>query len=1111
MSSDDEVRRLRQDLDEVIHRTTSISQRLDKLEAARASRAEMVRRVLSVEEPQREPAKSLTAAFREAVKRGNLAAAERCIDEGVALDTVIEDDTALRLAIEAGQFEMVKMLVARGAKIEHGLFGWSDIRRAHYLRHDAIAAFLEQTLGVTPEPVVASPSPRPAPVLEPAAPIDLWGWLAASSAGQFVRTRIEEFRARTREIGWEAQLGTYWLPRVAVVCIAIAVVFFLSLAIERWGAAWMPHLRVAIGYAVCAGLLGMAWRAESKYTGLSRVLYGGGFAVMYFVTFATHYVRFAQVFASPVPTLLLLAAVVVAWAVAAQVRQSKIIAVLVTALGHLTVLLSILTLRTPGPFAVIGIVALSAGSAFFLLRNRWYYVGALGMVGSYINDAAAMAHSRGGDPHTDFVASLSVVTLFFLMFALAELFAPEELRRKTIPGWFRNAFVTLNTIAFLFLGAVIMSNFSFSRGHQDLFRFAAAALLLSMAAAYRRFRAGDPLYNVYYVKAIALATLALATRYGGNTLSVCLAVEMALLLVSARQSGLVVMRLLAYGVACVAFLQTLASVYTLAFGVELTSPLPMTSVHLIATPYDSAGYPGLAVRAALGIAAFFVASLLYQRTDWTLRSLTSIPQSASLASACWNLDLLSERPSWIKQDETPYGRSLIPYLYAVAGVVLWLAYAFPLVHAPHRFVFLAGCALALTVAAAWLRSNPFGLAAGVLFLGGAFPHATIDLMNPNAAPLPLLAVGVAAMWLVALASERGRIGAREGLAFHQKDGAPYVLYGICVWLSGLLVMQWIPNVHSAYALAIEAVAAGALVMVLHPGAFAIASCVLTLWAGAVFALGTLGSTPNTPDILAIAAIITGICLLADRYYATLAAEQSPRIARAIRWVFVVLAMLVIARYLEIAVPAAWRTVAVATACYAFLLYAGAFGSASAGAVSVAFMLFASGRHSVEAYHASGLDEGMIAGFVLIAAYWTLIERLYTRYAPHFAETLDKASQIMAYDPRKPETVLAPIGLATLLLVLMAERIPSLAQANPACITIGWFALAALLFATSLLFRQRFYRYSGLAVILLSLARLFLIDMKEQDPLLRVAAFAIVGSGLLAISVGYYKWVARSRG
>jgi uncharacterized membrane protein len=48
----------------------------------------------------------------------------------------------------------------------------------------------------------------------------------------------------------------------------------------------------------------------------------------------------------------------------------------------------------------------------------------------------------------------------------------------------------------------------------------------------------------------------------------------------------------------------------------------------------------------------------------------------------------------------------------------------------------------------------------------------------------------------------------------------------------------------------------------------------------------------------------------------------------------------------------------------------------------------------------------------------------------------------------------------------------------------------------------------LAVIVLSLLRLFAVDMSEQDPLLRVAAFGVVGAGLLSISIGYFKWMAR---
>jgi hypothetical protein len=187
-----------------------------------------------------------------------------------------------------------------------------------------------------------------------------------------------------------------------------------------------------------------------------------------------------------------------------------------------------------------------------------------------------------------------------------------------------------------------------------------------------------------------------------------------------------------------------------------------------------------------------------------------------------------------------------------------------------------------------------------------------------------------------------------------------------------------------------------------------------------------------------------------------------------------------------------------------------FRSPAAAGVAFAGMLYASCRHTGEAFTAASLQPGLVVAFGLLAVFWIVSERLYVWLAPRYGEILAAVARNAAYDPRRPESVLAPIGLATVLLLVLLNRIPHLANANLAFITISWFALAAGLFVLSLVFGQRFYRYAGLAVIVLSLGRLFLIDMKEQDPLLRVAAFAVVGAGLLCISVGYYKWMARAR-
>ena len=1120
MSSNDEVRHLRYDLDEVIHRTTDISQRLDKLEARYEQPAPSVEprelasppSVALAQVPQGEDAalraqqaeelKRKPGTLRDAAKQGDMELAKRCIEEDANVNEVIGDESLLDVAVEAGQLEMVRFLVANGARIEHNaLIGKSHVRRARYLGYKAMADFLAQASATKPRPIRTesiSVPPDKTPIGKPVAAPDVWTMLSAGPIGRFVRGRIEEVRSRTRELGWEVQLGTYLLPRVAVVCIAIAVVFFLTLAIERWGAAWMPHLRVGIGYAVCAGLLVLAWRSEAKYDGLARVLYGGGFAVMYFVTFATHYVRFAQVFASPVPTLLLLTAIVVAWAIAAQVRQSKIIAVLVTGLGHLTVLLSTLTLDSPGPSSVMGLVVLSAGSAFFLLRNRWYYVASLGLVGSYVNDVVAMAHSRGGNPYTDFAGSMGVLAIFFLMFALAELFSPEEVRRKTIPGWFRNAFVTANTVAFVALGTVIVANFDFTRDYQDVFRFAVAAVLMVIGLGYLRLRAGDPLFNVYFVKAVALATLALATRYGGNTLSACLAVEMVVLLVSARQSGLVVMRLMAFGVACIAFAQSLGAVF------EMPS-----------MAYAAPGYFERVVQAVLGVMAFFVSSQLYQRTDWTVRSPRLAAFLPKMSAFCWKLDLMAERPAALKETGKPFGGLLFPYLYALAGTVLFVAYAFPLVQNGHGLAVLAGFALALTVSAAVLNSKPFGLAAVASLLLAALPVGSWELLHLETIDLPIVIVGLVAAGAAALASEDSQFGdrlvqaGRIGLAFHQRAVSPYILYGACAWLTGLLLVKEFQGVNGAFALAAAAVVSAGLVLVLHPTAFAAITGGFMLWASVVFLPEVLEHLHADPVRLdAAACILFWLSLLADRYF-SFCRKRTP-IAPYLCAGFVVNAIVVLLCYFEVSIPREWLMTAMALACYCFLAYAGLFRSPAAAGVSVAGVLYASFRHTVEAFNAASLQPSLVVAFALLAVFWIVAERLYVWSTPRFDETLDWVKLEYGWDLKRPKNVLAFIALATALLIVLLSRIPHLAHANLALITISWFALAAGLFVLSLVFRQRFYRYAGLAVIVLSLARLFLIDMKEQDPLLRVAAFAIVGAGLLCISVGYYKWMARTR-
>jgi hypothetical protein len=591
-------------------------------------------------------------------------------------------------------------------------------------------------------------------------------------------------------------------------------------------------------------------------------------------------------------------------------------------------------------------------------------------------------------------------------------------------------------------------------------------------------------------------------------------VETVVLLVSARRSGLVVMRLMAFGVGCVAFAQSIGAAYQMAFGVNVWSALAPAALHLTPMAYTAPEYLKYVLQAVVGVLAFFVSSQLYQRTDWTARSPRSTPFAPETApealALCWQLDLIAERPAWLKQTDKPLQGLLFPYLYALAGAALFLAYAFPLVQDGHRFAVMAGFALALTVSAALLDSKPFGLAAVGSLVLATLAVGSRELLHLEAIDLPVVIAGLVAAGATALTSEESRLGKRIGLAFHQNAVSPYILYGACAWLTGLFLVKVFPGVNGGFALAAAAIIAAGLFLVLHPTAFAAITGGFTLWASVVFLPEVLDHLDVDPVRFGVAAcVLVALSLVADRYFSFLGRKRTV-VAPYLCAGLVVNAIVVLLCYFEVSIQREWLMTATALACYGFLAYAAVFRSPAAAGVAFAGMLYASCRHTGEAFNAASLQPGLVVAFALLAVFWILCERLYVWSASRFGEIVDWVKLENGLDLRRPENALAPIALATTLLVVLLNRIPHLAPANLAFITISWFALAAVLFVLSLLFRQRFYRYAGLAVILLSLARLFLIDMKEQDPLLRVAAFAVVGAGLLCISIGYYKWMARAR-
>ncbi|GMV91331.1 MAG: hypothetical protein AMXMBFR82_11090 [Candidatus Hydrogenedentota bacterium] len=908
-----------------------------------------------------------------------------------------------------------------------------------------------------PVPPIPKPEPKPDTLKRVAAKIP-----SAERTQSAIQRRIAEE-------GWEAFLISYIFPRIGIVLLTVAIVFTLVLA-ARYST---PITRVGAGYLVCAGLLGLGRWLESRYRAYARVLYSGGFALSYFVTFAAHYIEPARVITSTPVALTLLAVVVGIWAFIAQMRRSRLMATLVTLLGHLTIALAIWASGDIARYSVVGVLFLSAGSAFFLLQNRWYYVAVLGLAGSYLNHAFWALTVQGGNTLQDFCLTMAVLSGYFLIFALAELFAPEDLRRTKIPLWFRNAYVTANSACFLILGTLTVDHFDASQGHQDWFRLIFAVVLFAIGIGYLRLRARDPLFNVYMTKAVAMATLGIATIYEGNTLTAFLAVEMVALLYSARRSGLVVSRLLAFAVAALTFIQG-----------------TMAIVDAGAMSYADEGYLRHLIPAALAAIGFFAASQLYQRTDWSSRSPEWPSLNPDTHLLLWQLDLLRSAPATRKHAQKPVDGLLFPYTYALAGVAMALLVSLFLAENGHRFATMGVIALLLTILAAVLRAKPFGLTA-IVGVAAALAMGSAEITMSKPEHELALALGVLALGVAAVRADRRLVAEQAGLEFHQLVPSPYFLYGATAWTLGLLLSYAVDDyLPSAAALTGAAIVAAGLVLLLHPRALAAVAVGLQLWAMLSWGVASHETDPALWHGLAWG--LTAVAIVGDRYFVWL--RNQIRTA-AFGNVLAVAAWALMARYVWIYSADEWRPFFECLVSFAFLGYALGVRSVAAAASAIAGAAFASMTIIMLAYDSRLALEPLIAGFLASAAFWVACERLAQ----------------LAKEPRIQDAAQVVTGLcsaaAALLLVLMLHRIPQLATYY---LTISWTVLAFTLFGLSLLLKQKHYRHAGLAIFFLAIGRAAIYDTQNLGGFQRVAAFAVLGVVLLIVGFGYWKVIAMTQ-
>jgi hypothetical protein len=272
---------------------------------------------------------------------------------------------------------------------------------------------------------------------------------AASSAyvgSAPVRRSPSIFATLKSSLDLEEALGTNWLNKIGISILVLGVAFFLVYQLRTLG----PAGKVLVGCAVSAFLLGAGLWLErgERYRILARAGIGGGWALLFFTSYAMYHVPAAHVIDSQIVDLVLMLMVAAAMVWHTLAYQSQVVTGLAFLLAFLTVTISHATVYSLSAGGV-----LAAALVVVVGRMQWFALEIFGILASYFNHylwLRPIIEAMNGQrkPFPEFVASAGMLFAYWAIFrASYVLRQPRDARQEHLS----TAAALLNTVLLLAL------------------------------------------------------------------------------------------------------------------------------------------------------------------------------------------------------------------------------------------------------------------------------------------------------------------------------------------------------------------------------------------------------------------------------------------------------------------------------------------------------------------------------------------------------------------------------------------------------------------------------------------------------------------------------------
>lgn len=349
--------------------------------------------------------------------------------------------------------------------------------------------------------------------------------------------------------GLELALGRVWFVRIGIGLLLTGFVFLSTYAYQNYIINWTAGARVIALYTAAIALTGTGFfleRWKESLRNYGRVVAAGGWAAIYYTTYAAHHLERLKVIDNAILAAVLLTFVAVGFFTYAAARKSSVLTV-----ASLILAFYATAINPMGWLGSFSGLLLSTIGIFFFLRFSWMRTGLTSLLGAYLSYFYwhGFINPTGSDPTRWFLLG------YWLLFT-AGILAPQASKQSE---GFRVGFASFNNIVFFLLfSSTFLEGWTETVGSNAL---VFGGVLVAISIALSRFGEYPALLRrIFLIKGLSLLTLGFTIEMSGHVLFLTLTIESLTLAAVSRFGRSSILRTFTWITAGIACLLALTSI-----------------------------------------------------------------------------------------------------------------------------------------------------------------------------------------------------------------------------------------------------------------------------------------------------------------------------------------------------------------------------------------------------------------------------------------------------------------------------------------------------------------------------------------------------------------------